>query len=57
MELQNMSYFLTFKYIKKKFANTHIFTTSFLIYKTFDIYTECSKEMLNTVVLEFVFAT
>lgn len=33
------------------------FTTYFLIYKTFDIYTECSQEMLNTVFSELALAT
>lgn len=57
MELQSMSCFLTFKYINKNLLIRMFFTTYFLIYKTFDIYTECNPEMLNTAFLELAFAT
>lgn len=34
-----------------------ILQLNFLIYKTFDIYTEGVKEMLNTMLLELAFTT
>lgn len=44
----SMNYFLTFKYINRNVLISMILQLNFLIYKTFDIYTEGSKEMLNT---------
>lgn len=48
---------LTFKYINRNVLISMILQFNFLIYKTFDIYTEGSKEMLTTMILQLALTT